>query len=168
MGAEPEAEGLAGRHAREELREALVIAAGRIVGVAAGTKIARPPALTNQADVITGLFKQVGVNRVFLGKRAPEIGPLFESMRILSRENRSPRGGAGRCCAKAVVEQHPFAGDAIKRRGLDHPIAIDRRVRPAPIVGQAEEDVWAASPTSGRWFSGGCQRGEEQYGRGEN
>ena len=136
----------------EEIGEILEVGAGRISGEAAGAKVSGAPAFSGAADGVSGFFEQVGIDREFFGQEAPETTAFFEPMRILAGEH----GGSGRCAggggAKTIIEENALAGHAIKSGGTHDFIAINARVRPTPIIGQAIEDVGTGI---------GCGRGKE-------
>lgn len=61
-----------------------------------------------------------------------------------------PAGRAGGRRDVGVVEEGSFFRDTVKGRRLYHGVVrVDRGMRPAPVVGNAEEDVGALGGTAG-------------------
>ena len=69
--AEPETERLAGRHALQKRRKILADRPCRIVLAPAELEITGTPALSFEADMITRLRQQVGINRKLVRPAAP-------------------------------------------------------------------------------------------------
>src|SRR5208283_3894510 len=43
---------------------------------------------------------------------------------------------------EAMIEHHPFAHHPVEGGSADDLVAVDRGVRPGPVVRQGEQDVW--------------------------
>ena len=103
--------------------------------------VAGAPGLAPVAHVVARVFEQERVDGVFGSERTPQVHPGPEPPVHLPGEDRvagrRARGGSD----EGVLEQHPFAGHAVEAGRLYDRVAVGRGVGPAPVVGDAEQDV---------------------------
>ena len=138
-GAQPERERLRLPQPGEERLETLEAPPGKLPALRPGPS--RSPALAGHACPVAGRLEQLLVGLEPIGEDAPEVRRAFEPPVPLSGENRAARRRAGGRRDVGVVRQGALACDAVEVRCLDDRIAVGGSVRPAPVVGDREQDV---------------------------
>src|SRR5690242_17699898 len=114
---------------------------GGIARASAGTEIAWSPTLSGETHVIAALLQHVRIHVELRGQRSVQVCPLLQPREPLARQDRAARRRAGGRDGVGMPEQHALMRDAVKSSGVDGAIALARRERPGPIVGNAEKDV---------------------------
>ena len=117
--------------------------------------------------MVAGLLKQFRIGGQSVGEDAPQVPGTTEAPVPLPRQDRSARWGTRWRRDIGMVEENALLRQAVEGRGLDHRVAIGTGMRPAPIIGDGEENVRLLWRGLGGNRSGQEQRCE-RYGEGKS
>lgn len=112
--------------------------------------------------MIAGILEQVRVHTQILVQRTIQAGPFAETPVPLPGENGVAGRRAGRRRNVGLVKQHAFRCEPVESGGLHHRVPVSARMRPAPVVGDTEQDVGAGILGSRHREGQKQQRGEKE------
>ena len=135
----PIAERLIVRSRFQELIKVAKTVAGKLTFGGGGS--ARSPSFALMTCEVAILFESFGISLELIGENAPKVRRTLQLPMEFPCQNCTPRRRARRRRDESRFEQHALASDTIERWRSDDRVAIRTRVRPAPVVGDREEDV---------------------------
>ena len=117
------------------------LTAGRVGRAATGLQASRTPPFAGETNRIADFSQFLRVRGKFRRQSAVNVARLLESPDVLTGENGATRRAAGGSIAKRVHKPKPLPRHSVKRRRLDHRVAVGTGVGIRLVIGNAEQDV---------------------------